>query len=166
MGGSAMPRSLAAKQAFLFELVDRGLPLDKAMKYLNMAESGKLYEELHIDEQQIDRENLKLLNGEAITINTWDAHDLHVPGHNQKRKTQEFEMASDEVKQNFELHVMGHMMALQGIPLEQIPMHLAQLMGALQNNKNQQMPGLASPVGSGLPSQMGQPTQPNEGSLQ
>ena len=167
--GSAMPRSLAAKQAFLFQLVDRGLPLDRAMKYLNMAESGKLYEEIHIDEQQVDRENLKLISGEAIGINTWDAHDQHVLGHNNKRKTQEFELADEVTKRQFEMHVMMHMMAMAGVPFEQIPQVLAQEMQKQQMQQQVALPQ-ASPLDSqapiGVSSSMGGPTQPSQGGLQ
>lgn len=167
--GSAMPRSLAAKQAFLFQLADRGLPLDRILKYLNMAESGKLYEEIHVDEQQIDRENLKLISGEAIGINTWDAHDQHILGHNNKRKTQEFELTDEQTKQQFEMHVMMHMMAMSGIPFEQIPQALEQMMAQQQMQQQgtltQDSP-LDSPVGNDVSLPMGGPTQPSQGGLQ
>ena len=159
--GSAMPRSLAAKQAFLFQLVDRGLPLDRALKYLNMAESGKLYEDIHVDEQQIDRENLKLINGEPVGINGWDDHQQHIIGHNNKRKTQEFELADDTIKQNMEAHVMSHMLALQGIPLTQINPQLQAMMAQEQAHQMMNSPSdfpFARPDKTGIALPMGGPT--------
>ena len=47
-----------------------------------------------------------------ISVNSWDNHEAHVLYHNQFRKTQEFELASDEVKMQFELHTQYHQQAL------------------------------------------------------
>lgn len=48
-----------------------------------------------------------------IPVNSWDAHDQHIHFHNQYRKTQEFELLPEEVKEAFELHVQMHQMAMQ-----------------------------------------------------
>lgn len=47
-----------------------------------------------------------------IPVNSWDNHEAHIQYHNMFRKTQEFELLPDEVKQAFELHVQMHQMAL------------------------------------------------------
>lgn len=119
--GSATPTSRAAKQAFIMDLVDKGLiPPDKALRYLNMAETGKLYEEMQLDSRQAQRENLKMAMGEQVLTNSWDNDQIHVTEHDNYRKTQEFETLSDQVKQIFELHVQGHKMKVaqsQGVVL-------------------------------------------------
>lgn len=46
-----------------------------------------------------------------IKPNSWDNHEAHIHYHNQFRKTQEFELLDDGVKQEFELHVQAHQMA-------------------------------------------------------
>lgn len=65
--GSATPRSLAAKQAFIMEAYKAGLvPPDKALRYLNMAETGKMYEELQVDSRHAQRENLRMMRMEGL----------------------------------------------------------------------------------------------------
>lgn len=59
--GSATPRSRAAKQAFIMEIGKLGwIPPEHALRFLDMTETGRLYEELQIDVRQAQRENLKL----------------------------------------------------------------------------------------------------------
>lgn len=64
---SVAPRSKAAKQAFITELLKTGaLPLDKAMRYLQMNETNKLYEELMVDSRHAQRENYMMSKGTAL----------------------------------------------------------------------------------------------------
>lgn len=116
--GSAAPRSLAAKQAFITELGKLGwIPPQRALRYLGMGETNKLYEELQIDARHAQRENLRLSQGDSsVTVNTWDDHYVHVIEHNNERKRQKFEALPDDVKQLFEAHVTQH---LQVIAMEQ-----------------------------------------------
>lgn len=59
--GSATPRSRAAKQAFIMEVGKLGwIQPDSALRFLDMTETGRLYEELQVDVRQAQRENLKL----------------------------------------------------------------------------------------------------------
>jgi hypothetical protein len=46
--------------------------------------------------------------------NSYDNHEAHIQYHNMFRKSQEFDQASDIVKQIFEHHVMLHQYALMG----------------------------------------------------
>ncbi len=46
--------------------------------------------------------------GNAITPNSWDAHDIHLREHNNYRKTQEYDQAPSEVKKKFEFHCEMH----------------------------------------------------------
>lgn len=59
--GSGTPRSQAAKQAFIMSLMESGyIPPALGLKYLEMSETGRLYEEMHIDARQAQRENVKM----------------------------------------------------------------------------------------------------------
>jgi len=67
VAGSMAPRSEAAKQAFIVELMDRGLPLEKALKYLRMNETNKLYDDLMLDNNHAMRENVMMAQGQRLT---------------------------------------------------------------------------------------------------
>jgi hypothetical protein len=119
--GSATPRSIAAKQAFIMELYKMGLvPPDKALRYLQMSETGKMYEELQIDARQAQRENVKMSQGDqTITVNTWDNHIAHVMEHDNYRKRQSYETLPPEVQALFEQHVEHHkafILTHKGVP--------------------------------------------------
>lgn len=59
--GSALPVSKAAKQALLMDLMKMGLvPPDKGLSLMEMGGIDKLYEEIKIDEQQAQRENVRM----------------------------------------------------------------------------------------------------------
>ena len=66
--GSMAPRSRAAKQAFILELIDKQLiPPMEGLKYLEMSETARLYDELSVDTRQADRENFKMKNVQPQT---------------------------------------------------------------------------------------------------
>lgn len=139
--GSAMPRSRAAKQSFIMQLGQMGwIQPDRALRYLDMAETGKLYEEMQRDVRQAQRENLKMMKGMQVPVNTWDEHMIHIQEHNDERKRQRFEEASDQIKVMFEQHVRTHQMSIQQ-----------------QQMQAQQMAG-GVPPGPGVPA--GGPTRP------
>lgn len=65
--GSAMPRSLAAKQAFIMELAKMQLITpEQTLKYLEMAETGRMYEETQTDQRQAMRENMKMSDPSTV----------------------------------------------------------------------------------------------------
>lgn len=109
--GSATPRSLAAKQAFIMELVDKGLiPPTQALKYLDMGETARLYREMQVDTRAAQDENLRMFEGaQDITVHSWDNDLQHIIAHDNFRKTQKYlNGATTEVKQMFETHVETH----------------------------------------------------------
>lgn len=113
--GSATPRSRAAKQAFITELGKMGwIPPDRALRYLDMAETGKLYEEMQVDSRHAQRENLRLAEGTPIPVNDWDNHEIHIMEHNNFRKTQKFETLSEEFQEIFQAHVKMHEEVMRG----------------------------------------------------
>jgi hypothetical protein len=66
--GSMAPRSLAAKQAFIVELMKMGaIDPSKALRYLQMSETNKLYEEMMLDVRHAKRENVYMSQGQALT---------------------------------------------------------------------------------------------------
>lgn len=119
--GSATPTSMAAKQAFITEIGKMGwIPPDKALKYLGMAETGRLYEEMMVDQRQAQRENLRMASGEELPVNTWDNDIAHMTEHDNFRKTQKFEYLPPEIKAIFEKHDMLHKQQMgqkQGTPV-------------------------------------------------
>lgn len=112
--GSATPRSKAAKQAFITELGKMGwITPDRALRYLDMAETGRLYEEMQVDARHAQRENVKLAAGDvSVVVNEWDAHEAHIIEHNNFRKSQAFEILTDEGKVLFNMHVTMHQQVL------------------------------------------------------
>lgn len=62
--GSMAPRSQAAKQAFIIELMKMGaIEPGKALKYLQMNETDKMYDELMLDSRHAQRENVLMSQG-------------------------------------------------------------------------------------------------------
>lgn len=60
-GGSALPTSKAARQAFLMDMMKMGfIPPEEGLKLMDMGGVNKLYTTLKIDESQAQRENIKL----------------------------------------------------------------------------------------------------------
>jgi hypothetical protein len=72
-----------------------------------------------------------------IPVHDWDNHGVHVEVHNRFRKSQTFELLSDEVKEEFQKHIALHQQAVQAQQMQ------AMMMGA--------MPGGEQPQGSGAP---------------
>lgn len=72
-GGSALPVSKAARQAFLMDLMDRGaIPPDQALRLMDMGGMQKLYDQLAVDERQAQRENLKMKLIEEDMVLQWE----------------------------------------------------------------------------------------------
>jgi len=68
-GGSALPVSKAARQAFLMDMMKMGfIPPDQGLRLMDIGGVQKLYEQLAVDERQAQRENLKmsLIDEEAL----------------------------------------------------------------------------------------------------
>ena len=142
--GSAVPRSRAAKQAFITELGKMGwIPPDRALRYLDMAETGKLYEEMQVDSRQAQRENLRLGEGTEIPVNDWDNHEIHIMEHNNFRKRQKFETIPVEFQEVFQAHVQMH---------EQVMQSKMQGMGMPgEPGSPEKPPGAEAPQGGGGP---------------
>ena len=65
--GSMAPRSQAAKQAFIIELMKMGvIDPSKALRYLQMNETNKLYDEMQLDSRHAQRENVFMSQGQPL----------------------------------------------------------------------------------------------------
>ena len=64
---SMAPRSVAAKQAFITELMKMGaIEPTKALRYLQMSETNKLYDEMMLDVRHAQRENVFMSQGQKL----------------------------------------------------------------------------------------------------
>lgn len=104
--GSMAPKSMAAKQAFIVDLMKEGiLPPEKGLRYLQMNETNRLYEELQVDSRHAQRENFAMANGQPAKVNPWDNTPVHIYEHELYMKGQEFEMLDPEVQNAFIMHL-------------------------------------------------------------
>ena len=144
--GSMAPRSKAAKQAFITELMKMGaIPPQAGLKYLQMSETNRLYQDLQQDNRHAERENDKLkafvppiLNPldpmaseqespPTVTINDWDNDQVHIEVHESLLKSQEFELLSPEAKSAIVMHRQMHVDRVKQRAMEQM---MAQTEGA------------------------------------
>jgi hypothetical protein len=110
--GSSIPRSRAARQAFLLELHGRKIIEDPAviLKHLDMTETASMYDSLKVDTRHAERENLMLAEGlkTMLDINSFDNHIEHITAHEKFQKTQQYDILSDKIKTMLSDHVMLH----------------------------------------------------------
>jgi hypothetical protein len=116
--GSAMPRSKAAKQAAMQEILAmvlqyglevRPRDLRKFLREFGVGGLEQMFSSLQGDEQHVRRENNLMKNGTAIDINDFDDDDVHIEGHNELRKSKWYFAASKDLKKIIDVHVMSHM---------------------------------------------------------
>lgn len=137
--GSMAPRSRAAKQAFIIDLIDKQLiPPMEGLKYLEMSEVSRLYAELAVDTRQAERENFKMRQvqppivappmdgmgqvvGEVpapvplqnpVQVNDFDNHEAHVYVHTKFMKSQSYEQLDPQVQTLFLMHYQEHLLRL------------------------------------------------------
>lgn len=93
---------------------------EQGLRYLNMSETGRMYEELQVSTRQAERENLRMSQGEEVQTNTYDEDPIHVLAHDMYRRRQAFDRLPDPVKIIFENHVQQHKQKMglqQGTPI-------------------------------------------------
>lgn len=67
VSGSMEPRSRAAKQAIISDLIKNGaITPEKGLKYMYMSETNALYEEMQVDVNHARRENLAMARGQQL----------------------------------------------------------------------------------------------------
>jgi len=123
-------------------------------------------------------ENYTMADGNPVTPNSWDNHDIHRREHNNYRKTHEFLALDEQIKAMFEFHVSMHDqleiaqlgeqmkiqqmagMVAQGVGFQQASQILATVSGG-QGGPPQ--PGPAGATPSGAPSAAPQGSAPPPG---
>ena len=133
--GSMAPRSTAGRQALITELVKMGIiPPDKALQYMQMSETSRLWDELQADDKAATRENYLMAKGVGLQpttdpntgqpvidpntgipaapdhfpLNVWDNNIAHEYRHGLFLKSQEFELIQDpNIKEAFVQHYIA-----------------------------------------------------------
>lgn len=139
--GSSMPRSKAAKQAAMTELLalafQYGVEIDQSSlrKFFRDYELGgleRLFEDIQPDEVQVVREHRTMYTNTAININDWDDDDYHINSHEDEMKTSRFARQDDRIKQLFMLHRQAH--------IERRLQKMQEQVQQLQQEQQQQQP--------------------------
>jgi hypothetical protein len=127
--GSSMPRSKAAKQAAMQELlqlvIQYGMPLNQRdlRKFFKDYEVGgleRLFAGLGTEESYTQRENARFLAGEQVEISEWDNHEAHIEAHTELLKSPTLERAEAQtpgVKDALLGHLDLHKQALAPPPM-------------------------------------------------
>lgn len=106
--GSALPRSLAAKQQFTMDLYDRGL-IRNPRQIMEMLEVGQgEQDEWENDMDQAERENKRMRLGKEAPVLEWYNHVAHLYVHHQFMKSADFEELDPRVQQIFMEHEQEH----------------------------------------------------------
>jgi hypothetical protein len=128
------PRSRAAKQAFILELIDKQLiPPMEGLKYLEMSETARLYDELSVDTRQADRENFKMKNVQPQTqvpTNGLQTPVGQIPGQDPNMPQQPMPVQSPvQVNEfdNHQAHVYCHTKFMKSQQYEQLDPTIQQL---------------------------------------
>lgn len=115
--GSAMPRSKAAKQAailevlqlmFQYNLVPSQRDLRTIFKDYEAGALDKVFSGLTATEQQVQRENRLMSLGQAVEINAFDEDQDHIDGHEEHQRTAVYQQYPPPTKALYELHVQAH----------------------------------------------------------
>jgi hypothetical protein len=121
--GSGMPRSKAAKQAAMSDVlnlaIQNGLEIDQRSlkKFFKDFEVGgleTLLSDVDTDESQVDREHQQLsTTGMLGPPNDWDNHEFHVEVHNDFRKGTRYARLNPAQQQMLAEHVRLHQQTLE-----------------------------------------------------
>jgi hypothetical protein len=145
--GSMAPKSKAAQQAFIVDLMTKGLiPPEKGLRYLQMSETNRLYDELQVDSRQAQRENFLMSQGNIVEIHEWDKSDIHLYEHELYMKSQEFEALDQEIQNIFIAH---HMMTKQKVQMDLYESQFGQ--PPANSDTGVSGPDPAGAIGAGIP---------------
>lgn len=109
--GSAMPKSRAARQALLLELHERQIITDgsQVLKYLDMAETGAMYDSTQNTVRQIEREHVIMQDQPVLLdVNDFDDQIAHIVDHQTFQRTSTYDSLPDLNKQAVDQHTMLH----------------------------------------------------------
>ena len=126
--GSSLPRTQAAKQAFILDLYKIGILGPKgdkatnkrAIKLLEMGNIGEMYEEEAADRSQAEVENEGMKNGQTFQVYPYQDQEVHLQTHETFMKSPEYMELPENMRNLFEQHRITHQNLLvpAGMPPE------------------------------------------------
>lgn len=123
--GSAMPYSKAARQALIMDMMKMGfIQPDQGLGILEIGGMERLFDELQKDKRQTQRENIRMTDGEQLSVNDWDNHEVHKLIHDSYRKSQSYEQLPENIKIIFQAHTQMHKDMIQQMQMEQLQMQM------------------------------------------
>lgn len=140
--GSAFPQSKAGKQAMIQDWMTffvqsgnppQGAKLAQFLRDSGMGATDRLVEEYADNEQQINRENALLAQGQPQQINSYDDDQAHIDGHERFQRQSRYVQFPDQVKQMVEQHVAEHRQRLAAMQQHQLEMQM-QMQGQVPPN--------------------------------
>lgn len=147
--GSAFPQSKAAKQAAMQDLLTffvqsgnppHGRQLAQFLQDWEVGGAERLIREFSIDEEQCNRENIKLAMGVPLPVNIFDDDQAHVDNHTDFQKQAKYQMLPPQIQHIFEMHVDEHRQRLAAQAQHQLDMQ-QQMQGGGQQQPQQPQPG-------------------------
>lgn len=108
---NVMPHSRVALQAWVTNLVDRGMvPKNPQLvaKLIDLPGQDALMEAIDADAARAQRENNLLQIGHAQVPETFDNHATHIAEHNRHRKSAAYQYAPEDVRLMIDQHIKAH----------------------------------------------------------
>lgn len=142
---TTMPTSQAAMQAFAKDMYDRGILKDPVVfaRMLRLPQR-ELIEVIDADVARAQRENARILQGEAPEPLLFDDHAKHIAEHNRFRKSDSYLYAPDQAREVMDLHISYH----EQLAGEEMG---AQTRRAMMNPALAAIPQANEPPGSAVP---------------
>jgi len=132
--GSTFPQNLASKQAMMRDIITmmtqtgnglHGRQLSQFFRDMGLGATDHLIEEYTVNETQVNRENVLLMQGNDLPVNpNVDDVQSHIDGHTDMMKSARYANAPPQVKQVFEKHLQLHLNQQQQQQQEQLQMQL------------------------------------------
>lgn len=133
--GSAMPKSKAARQQYILQLVQLGIMRDpkQIMDSLDIGEGEP--DDNDKSTSQANRENMTMMRGlpggegpTAVPVKKWHNHDIHIARHTSQEMDEEFDTlakTNPDIVRLFDEHIGMHQQAQQEAQQAQLQMMLA-----------------------------------------
>lgn len=113
VSGSGLPRSRAAQEAKIMQLMEAGIiPAPKGLRMMDMPDISALIQEVEIDLIEADKENLTMARGQYADVYVWQDHVAHLDEHDAFKKREEYKHLDDVSKSIFEFHDYQHLQQL------------------------------------------------------
>lgn len=136
--GSGLPRSRAAQEAKLMQMMETGMiPVPAGLRMMDMPDVADVVRDYEVDTIEADKENLVMSKGEYAQVYVWQDHVAHLDEHDKFKKQEQYKHLNDEAKKIFDFHDYMHLQQLAQLfnlmPPED-PMRMQQRMAAMQQD--------------------------------